>query len=129
MHGLAERILDALDIDLDLVADLERPVAAGAGEFLERDAAFGLQTDVDDRDILLDRDDLALDDGPFAERRTRRRFIEKRGEILAGRVMLQAADMCSPGWADCSRPRRRVCVSMRFPGAESPATSWQGRRS
>ena len=39
-HRFAERVLDALDIDLDLVADLDRPVAAGAGEFLEGDAAL-----------------------------------------------------------------------------------------
>ena len=43
-HRLAERVLDALEIDLDLVADLDGgAVPAGADEFLEGDAAFGLQ--------------------------------------------------------------------------------------
>ena len=37
----------------------------GTGEFAQRDAAFGLRADVDDRKVLLDADDLALDDGAF----------------------------------------------------------------
>ena len=56
-HRLAERILDALEIDLDGVADLDLVLAARAGEFAQRDAAFGLQADVDDGDVLLDADD------------------------------------------------------------------------
>ena len=64
-HGFAQRVLDALDIDLDRRADLDGAVTAGLAEFLERDAAFGLQADVDDREILLDGDDGALDDGAF----------------------------------------------------------------
>ena len=34
-------------------------------EFLERHAAFGLEADIDERDVVLDRDDAALDDGAF----------------------------------------------------------------
>ena len=89
-HGLAERILDTVEIDLDLVADDELAFTAGAGELAERDATLGLQTDVDDRHILLDGDDLALDDGPFEGVRLAERFIEKRGEVLTGRVILQS---------------------------------------
>ena len=58
-------VLDAVDIDLDDRAHLDGAVTAGLAEFLERDAAFGLETDVDDREILFDRDDGALDDGAF----------------------------------------------------------------
>ena len=54
-HRLAERVLDALEIDLDLVADLDLAAAAGAGELADRDAAFGLRADVDDGHVLLDR--------------------------------------------------------------------------
>ena len=65
-HRLAERVLDAVDIDLDLVADLDRRLAGRRWpNSLQRDAAFGLEADVDDREILLDRDDGALDDGAF----------------------------------------------------------------
>ena len=64
-HRLAERVLDALQIDLDGVADLDLGLPAGSGELAQRDAAFGLRADVDDREVLLDADDGALDDGAF----------------------------------------------------------------
>ena len=63
--GFAERVFDALQIDFDFFADLRGRVAAEAGEFLEGDAAFGLEADVDDGDIFFDGDDNALDDGTF----------------------------------------------------------------
>ena len=62
---LAERVLDPLEIDLDLVAEARRGIAAVIGEFLEGDAPFRLQADVDDGHVLFDRDDLALDDRSF----------------------------------------------------------------
>src|SRR5476649_2234961 len=45
-HGLAERILDAVEKYLDLVADLEFALLAGSCEFTQRHAAFGLEADV-----------------------------------------------------------------------------------
>ena len=63
--GLAQGVLDAVDVDLDLGAHLDGAVTAGLAEFLERDAAFGLETDVDDREILLDGNDRAFDHGAF----------------------------------------------------------------
>ena len=41
-HRLAERVLDALEIDLDGIADFDFGGAAGPGEFFQRNAAFGL---------------------------------------------------------------------------------------
>ena len=87
--GLAERVLDALDIDLDLVADLDRLVAARAGEFLQGDAPFGLGADIDDRDVLLDRDHFALDDRTFADFVRQEGFFEQGREIFTARRMLQ----------------------------------------
>ena len=75
-HRFAERILDALEIDLDVVADLDLGGAAGPGEFAQRHAAFGLEPDVDDREVLLDPDDRALDDGPFLQMAVAERLIE-----------------------------------------------------
>ena len=83
--GFAERVLDALEIDLDLVADAGRRIAAVIGEFLERDAAFGLQTDVDERHVFFDRDDLALDDRAFEGLVVAVGLVEQSGEILARR--------------------------------------------
>ena len=54
-HRFALRILDAVDIDFDFVADLELGLLARRGEFAQRDAAFALQADVDDREVILDR--------------------------------------------------------------------------
>src|SRR6476646_2832511 len=63
--GFTERILDALQINFDDIADLGGGLAARAREFTKSDAAFGLQTDVDDGDVLFDADDRTLDDGTF----------------------------------------------------------------
>src|SRR6185312_3070841 len=64
-HGFTERVLDALQVNLNLVADLHRGCTARAAELAHRDAAFGLQANVDDGDILFDRDDFAFDDRAF----------------------------------------------------------------
>ncbi len=82
-HGFAERVLDTLEIDLDLVADAWRGVAAMVGEFLERDAPFSLEADVDDGHVFFDRDDLALDDRAFEGFVLAVGLVQKRGEILA----------------------------------------------
>ena len=82
-HGLAERILDALEVDLDLVADSRRGIAAVVGEFLEGDAALRLQADVDDGHVLFDGDDPALDDRALEGLVVPVSLVEKRGEILA----------------------------------------------
>ena len=64
-HRFAMGVLDAVDIDLDLVADLQFGLLAGRGELAQRHAAFGLQADVDDGEVVLDRGDDALDDAAF----------------------------------------------------------------
>ena len=83
--GFAERVLDPLEIDFDLVAEPGRRIAAVIGEFLERDAPFGLEADVDDGHVLFDRDDLALDDRSFERFVGAVGLVQKRGEILARR--------------------------------------------
>ncbi len=62
-----ERVLDALQVNLDLIADLDFVAAAGSGEFAQLDAAFGLQSDVDDGDVLFDADDDSLDHRAFMQ--------------------------------------------------------------
>ena len=81
----AERILDPLEIDLDFVAESRRGIAAVIGEFLERDAPFSLEADVDDGHVLFDRDDLALDDCSLERLVSAVCLVEKRGEIVARR--------------------------------------------
>ena len=86
-HGFAERVLDAIEEHLDLVADLELALTAGAGEFAQRNAAFGLQADVDDGHVLFDRNNLALDDGAFLQVAACEGLVEHRGEIVARGVI------------------------------------------
>ena len=61
-HGLALRILDAVDEDFDFVTDLQVGLLPRGGEFAQRDAAFALQPDVDDGEVVFDCGDGALDD-------------------------------------------------------------------
>ena len=86
-HGLAERIFDAVEKHLDLVADLEFAFAAGPCEFAQRHAAFGLQADVDDGHVLLDRNNGALDDGAFLQVAAGKGLVEHGGKIVAGRII------------------------------------------
>ena len=88
-HRFAERVLDALQIDFDLVADLEIGLASGPGEFAQRHAAFGLQTDVDDGHVFFDADDLALDDGTFLQVSAAECFVEQLGEVFTRGRMLE----------------------------------------
>src|SRR6195952_2410148 len=86
-HGFAERILDAVEKHLDLVAYLEFAFLAGSGEFTQRHAAFGLEADVDDGHVLLDRNNDALDDGAFLQIAAGKALVEHRGKIVAGRII------------------------------------------
>src|SRR5205807_703143 len=86
-HGLAERILDTVEEHLDLVADLEFAFAAGSCEFTQCHAAFGLQADVDDGHVLLDRDNGALDDGAFLQIAAGKALVEHGGKIVARRII------------------------------------------
>ena len=61
------------------------PSRPGPHEFLERDAALGLQADVDDGEVLLDGDDDALDDGAFRHVVGAEALVEQGREILARR--------------------------------------------
>src|SRR5579871_5444761 len=66
-HRLAQRILDPLEINLDLVADLQACIAAWPAELTQGHAAFGLQADIDDGDVLFDSDHVSFDDRAFVQ--------------------------------------------------------------
>src|SRR5262249_25145164 len=82
-NRFTERVLDALQINLDLVADLDLVAPAGALEFAQRDAAFDLRADVDDGKILLDPDHRSLDDGTFLQAALGERLFEQLRKIFA----------------------------------------------
>ena len=86
-HRFAVDVLDAVDIDLDFVADVELGLDAGDGrELAKRHAAFGLEADVDDDEVVLDRGDGALDDTALEAVGGAERLLEEGGEIVAGGV-------------------------------------------
>ncbi len=82
--GLAERVLDALKIDLDLIADRNILFTGATAEFLQRNAAFHLEADVDDREVLLEGDHDALDHRAFDHLGLVERRLEEGREIVTG---------------------------------------------
>src|SRR5262249_39799957 len=81
-HGLAVLVLHALEKDLDGVAHLDVGPLARGGEFLELDAALGLQSDIDEGEVVLDGDDNALENAAFEPVAGSDRFLEQRGETV-----------------------------------------------
>ena len=87
-NGLSSRILDPLDINLDLVANMEGRRLHRGTEFFERDAAFRFEAHINNGEIFFDGDDLALDDCAFAWRRSAHRLVEKSSKVVGGRIVL-----------------------------------------
>src|SRR3990172_4181497 len=85
-HGINESVLDALQIDIDLIANGEIGRASRHAKFFDGDTAFGLEADIDHRDVLFDCDDGALDDAAFLQSATRQRFLEKGRELVVARM-------------------------------------------
>jgi hypothetical protein len=85
-HGFTIGVFDAVDIDFDFVTDIDVGLLARHREFAKRHAAFALQANVDNCQVVFDRGHGALDDAAFkAAVGTTKRFIEHRGEIVARR--------------------------------------------
>src|SRR6202171_2389593 len=103
-HGFAERILDAVEKHLDLVADLEIAFAAGSCEFPQRHAAFGLQADVDDGHVLFNRNHRALDDGAFLQIAAGKGLVEHGGKIVTGRIIRSSSRSHLFSRCGCRRP-------------------------
>ncbi|MNZ54488.1 hypothetical protein D3C78_723890 [compost metagenome] len=82
-NGFAESVFDALDVNFDFVADLQRAVLGLRAEFLQRYAAFNLEADVDDGNVLLDCRYDTLGNIAFGKIVRGKGFFEKRCEIFA----------------------------------------------
>ena len=61
----------------------------GGREFLQQDAAFGLQADIDDGEFVGEPDDPSGDDGPVEAGIAAEGFVEKGGEIFAHEMVLR----------------------------------------
>jgi hypothetical protein len=127
----ASRIFDALQIDLDGVADLDGGLAVRRAELLQRHAAFGLQTDVDDREVLLDADDLALHHLAFDEVAAAQGFFEQGREIVAGRVhthIISHKLFSSFEWRGAGARIQARANALRV-GDSGPTGSWNKRNT
>ena len=78
----------ALDVELDDVAGLDLRPGAGRAEFLQGDAAFGFQADIDNGEFIGETEHPAGDDGAFEAGILAEGLIEEGGEILAFEVVL-----------------------------------------
>ena len=99
-NGLTESVLDALEVDFDGVADLDIARLAANAELLQRHAAFHLEAHVDDREVLLDANDLALDDGTFEKVVLGEAFGKHRGEVVTRGVhlLVEIHKSCNSSW-------------------------------
>ena len=77
-------VLDAVDIDLDFVTDLQLGLLARCGEFAQGNAALGLQPDVDDGHVVFDGGNGAVHHATLETVGAAEHLIEHRGEIVAG---------------------------------------------
>jgi len=85
-NSFAKGVFDALDINFNGVADLQRPVLGLGAEFLQRDTAFDLQADIDNRHIFFDCRDNPLDDGAFRGVVIFKGLFEEGREVLPARI-------------------------------------------
>ncbi len=82
-NGFAQSVFDALDINFDFVADFQRAVLGLGTEFLERNAAFDLEANVNNRDILFDGRYDALGNVAFGQVVGSKGLFEQGCEIVA----------------------------------------------
>jgi hypothetical protein len=75
-------VLLALEEDVHLIAGGHRDGAVCAAELLERDLTLGLVADVDDREVLADRDHRATEDLALLGILLRDALGEQRGEVV-----------------------------------------------
>ena len=112
-------VLCALDVDLDDVAGLDRDAALGVVELAGADAALGLVADVDDRKLLADREDRALDDLAFDAAELGLFLLKQGDECLLVLDHLWGASVLNLGHGMVFRMspgRRRVCAVGRNEG-------------
>ena len=88
-HDGAVLVLVALDIEFDEVARLDVRLGAGRAEFLQGDAAFGFQADIDDGVFVGEAEDPAGDDRTVEAGIAAQGLIEERGEVFAVEMVLR----------------------------------------
>ena len=84
-HHLAVTVFHPLEENLHVGPGLDLAVFAGLGEFLQGNAAFGLEANVDDHVVAFDGDHAPPKNGSLEGRTAAKLLIEQGGEILLRR--------------------------------------------
>ena len=138
-NGFAKRIFNALQVNLDLVANLQAAILGGRAKFLQRHTAFGLQAHIDDGKVFFDADHGAFDNGSFQKVVAAKALIEERCKIFAaerasvgvchshvclsfvrpnfrrnGRRLVLRQSLLQPGSAPCWEPERTALPEALF---------------
>ncbi len=80
----AVAVFITFDIDVDFVAGFQGGVGAGADEFLNRHAAFGLEAHVDDGEVVVDGNDNAAQHAAFKAFVVAEGFTQQCFKIFGG---------------------------------------------
>ncbi len=84
-------------IEVEDVAGIHFGLGADGGELAQRHAAFGLQADIDDHEIIVDPQHAAGDDGAFEPGGTAERGIQEGGEIIGAGISRRVGMTLSNG--------------------------------
>jgi hypothetical protein len=85
---LATLVLEAFDEHLDIVTDPDLGRLPRRAELLERHAAFRLEADVDDDDVVIKPDHGAADDAALEAGARAERLVEHGDKVVQGRTGL-----------------------------------------
>ena len=93
--SLTVLVFHPLQIDVDDIADLDLRGLARHAEFLERNAPFGFQTDLDQYVIAVDRKNRSLDDGTFCQVAVAKAFLQQGSEVFFETSVRHICHICS----------------------------------
>ena len=105
------------DHGLNAIADGDLEIAIGVLQFVDFDRGFALAADVDERHLVANRDDGALDGLALLEALRLERSLEHRGEVFGGLGHGMLLVMVTAGRRDERVPSASPTVCNRMPSA------------
>ena len=111
-HGFAQSVFDALEINFNGRANLDVGVLARLGKVLEWNAAFGLEADVNDHQIVFNGKNLALDDRAL-------------GYGAVGIALFEEGFKVIDGWGSSKRRISPYGISCNARGSRGSIHQWR----